>query len=287
MLILETFLILLAIVIAAVFYYWRDARLRRFCVARLETGAPIQPVSGKDLEAAIDPFPRRQRVIPGVIGLLTGLLLYFWWNLPLPFAAAFAAMTSVLGYLLESFDATRKISRIEAQLANAIDVIVGSLRAGSTLLAAVEASLSETPEPLSIYFRDVVSRIRIGVTPEVALRELALRVPLESFRLFSMTLAAQWWTGGSMASTLSRVGRTIRDRIEMSRRIRTQRVETELSAVGILLVSYVLALIVWRANPEFVVEFFRSSVGSQIAGFVIALQAAGIVWISRLSRIDY
>ena len=90
-----------------------------------------------------------------------------------------------------------------------------------------------------------------------------------------------------MASTLSSVGKTIRDRIEMSRRVQTQGVEVHASVVGVLAISYVLAYIMWRANPDSLTEFFMSPVGSEIVAAVICLQALGIFWISKMSDVEF
>jgi tight adherence protein B len=268
-------------------YFWRDVRLRRRCLERLgvRTRTPVD--TQRLAPFRIERFPRRHRVLPGSAAVAACLLLYFWLGLPLLLAAAFGAMLAVLGYLLEGIAAGRKSIEMEAQFADAIDVIVGSLRAGSTLIAALDAAIREARDPLRPYLVEMVARIRLGANPEGAVRELADQVPLESFRLFTLTLGAQWWSGGSMAATLSRVGRTARDRLEMKRRIRTQRAEAELSVAGVLVLSYILAIILWRANPEPMVQFLRSSVGMQLAAFAIALQALGIAWISKLSRIDF
>ena len=47
------------------------------------------------------------------------------------------------------------------------------------------------------------------------------RVPLETFRLFAAALTVHQEVGGSLAPTLATVGRIIRDRIELTRRIRS------------------------------------------------------------------
>jgi tight adherence protein B len=266
-------------------YFWYDARLRRRCLDRLKSPAdktePFQPSEN------IERFPQRHRFLPVGISGSAALVLYFVIGLPLPFVAAFGTMIAVVGYLIESLWAARQMALIELQLADAIDVVVGALRAGTTLVAAMDTALRETPEPLAPYLREMIGRIRLGVDPQVAVRDLANHVPLETFRLFSLTLAAQWWTGGSMSSTLSRVGRTIRDRIELTRRIRSQSVEAELSVIGVMSISYVVALIVWRANPVPLVGFLKSTLGMQVAAFAVGLQAIGLVWISKLSRIRY
>jgi tight adherence protein B len=172
-------------------------------------------------------------------------------------------------------------------LAEAIDAMVGSLRAGATLQGSLDAALREAREPLQPYLAEVVGRINLGANPESALQGLVEGVPLEEFRLFSMTLATQWWVGGSMALTLSRVSRTIRDRVELSRRIRSQRVEAEISVVGVLLISYIVGIIIWRSNPEPTIQFLTSPIGIRLAALAVAMQAAGIVWIFKLGQIRF
>ena len=61
----------------------------------------------------------------------------------------------------------------------------------------------------------------MATIPRAGYRGLTKRVPLETFLLFTSALTVHWETGGSLAPTLASVGRTIRDRIEIARRIRS------------------------------------------------------------------
>ena len=58
------------------------------------------------------------------------------------------------------------------------------------------------------------------------------RVPLETFRLFSAALTVHQEVGGSLAPTLATVGRIIRDRIELTRRVRSLTVQSRASTAG-------------------------------------------------------
>jgi len=264
---------------------WHDARLRRSCLERL-----FARPEGANREAAqpeAKPFPPRHRVAPAVAGIAVALASFEFFDLPPPFAVSAGLMTAVLGYLIESIWSGRKLAVIETQLADAIDLLVGSLRAGAALLRALEAATRETRRPLKDHLDEVVGRIRLGDDPQKAVLDLANRVPLETFRLFTITLAVQWDTGGSIASAMSLVGKAIRDRIELSRRVRSQAVEAKASVVGVLAISYGVALVMWRANPEALESFLTSSIGTYITSATIALQAIGIAWISRMSRIRY
>jgi tight adherence protein B len=192
-----------------------------------------------------------------------------------------------MAYLAEEYVADSRTARIETQLSNTIDLLVGSLRAGSALLAALEASLREARPPLLPYVQEAVGRIRLGDDPREVLAALPAQVPLETFRLFSMSLAVHWEVGGSLAATLATVGRTIRDRIELSRRVRAQGIEAHVSVAAVLAIAYVLAFLMWRTSPDRMEAFVKSSVGTELVAGVIGLQAIGLVWMSRLSRSGY
>ena len=111
-------------------------------------------------------------------------------------------------------------------------------------------------------------------------------LPVEGFRLFTFTLGAHWRGGGSLASTLSGVGRSIRDRVDVKRRIQSQAVETQASVVGILGVTYGLAYLMYSSYPDRFTTFSTSSIGSMFIVLSIVLQGVGLLWISRLTRIE-
>ena len=193
----------------------------------------------------------------------------------------------MISHLVEEQVAEQRTAKIEIQLAEAIDLLVGSLRAGASLLAAFESALQESDRPLRPYFQEVAGRIRLGDDPRAAVSELPAHVPLETFRLFATSLSVHWEVGGSLATTLGTVGRTVRDRIELSRRVRAQSVEAHASVAVVLILAYVLGVLMWRTNPERLQAFVATGLGTGLVAMVMALQAIGLVWMSRLSRPDY
>jgi tight adherence protein B len=196
-------------------------------------------------------------------------------------------LTGVISHLIEEHVAEGKAQAIEMQLAEAIDLLVGSLRAGSSLLAAFEAALQEASPPLKPYLQEVAGRIRLGDDPRVAVSELPVYVPLETFRLFATSLAIHWEVGGSLATTLTTVGRTVRDRIELARRVRAQGIEAHASVAVVLVLAYVLGILMWRTNPERLQAFINTGIGTELVAGAMTLQAVGLIWMSRLSRPDF
>ncbi len=271
----------------AMVYVWYGHRMRRLADVRLaeligSASAPVE--SREEPRRAVRSFPPRYRLAPPAVGVVVGGGLWILVGLPLEVAAAFGILFGVLAHLIEDQIAGQKTALIEAQLASAIYLMVASLRAGASLLAAFESALEEVGPPLRPYFQEVAGRIRLGDDPRAAVSDLQVNIPLETFRLFATSLAIHWEVGGSLATTLSTVGQTIRDRIELSRRVRAQGVESHASVAVVLAIAYVLAFLMWRTNPDRMQAFVSTSIGTAIIAGVIGLQAFGLVWMSRLNR---
>jgi len=279
--------VFIVLLLGAIFYFWYAQSLRRLAAARLDDMlGPVRPVEEEvaDAPRTVRVFPRRHRWMTYAAGTLAGVALWLVVGLPLVVSAAEGLLVGVLAHLIEDHYADQQSMLIESQLAAAIYLMVGSLRAGASLLAAFESALEEIGPPLRPYFQEVVGRIRLGDDPKSCVSDLQVYIPLETFRLFATSLAVHWEVGGSLATTLSTVGQTVRDRIELSRRVRAQAVESQASVAVVLVMAYVLGFLMWRTNPDRLEGFVRTAVGTGLITIVIMLQAVGLVWMSKLNR---
>ena len=124
-------------------------RARALAIGRLD--AAVDGSAGVDAAPApkpMPPFPPRYRYAAPILGIATALFLALVVRLPIEIAAAGGILVGVLSHLAEEQLADQRAATIEMQLAEAIDLLVGSLRAGSSLLAAFESALQETKAPL-------------------------------------------------------------------------------------------------------------------------------------------
>ncbi len=223
---------------------------------------------------------------PWGVGVITGLLLAFAAGLPLWIAGAIGVVAGVSQSIFLDFLQARRTAMLESHLAEGLDLMVSTLRAGGSLADALLSAARESGSLFRGPARELVERIRLGQDPGVVLADLESRVQLESFRLLTFALSAHWDGGGSLASTLSNVGRTVRDRVAVSRRVRSQAIETQVSMIGVLVITYGLALLMWKSYPDRVEVFATSELGRMLIGASILLQGVGLWWISRLTKIE-
>lgn len=201
-------------------------------------------------------------------------------------AIALGVVIGTIAWTAQDTIASTRLLRLEQQLADSIDLVVGTLRAGIGVVEGLESAASESKAPLRDLIEEATARIRLGDDPQQVFGDLRRRVPAESFRLFAFALAVHWQAGGSLAPTLASVGRAVRDRIDLSRRARAQAAEAQFSVVGILLLIYVLGYLMWRLEPQRLEQFIAWEPGAALITAVAVLQAIGLLWMRKLARVE-
>lgn len=274
------------LLVGAVVWLLRVQHLRTVARDRLYEDVVTNEVVQEDY-LQLTPSLRRHRILPWVVALAAGAVLLFWVGLPLVYCVAITVILGVIGYLIEGWLHARAALRLESQLANAIDLMVAALSAGAGVTDAIESAAREAGKPLKTELTEVLGRIRYGEKPSRVFEDMAVRIPLENFRLFAFTMAVHGEVGGSLSPTLSTVGKSIRDRIEIGRRVRAQSTQAQASVIGIVCITYFLGLLMWRTNPANFEEFLKHPIGAMAMATAMLLQAVGLLWITRLSQLKF
>lgn len=272
--------------IGAVVWALRVQRLRNVARERLYQDIATERDTHQDF-LTLTPSLRRRRWLPWAIAIALASALHFIFAIAFIYCFAIAVITGVIGYLIESWSAARAALKLETQLANGIDLMVASLGAGAGVMESIDSAAREAPQPLKSELQEVLGRIRFGEKPQQVFEELPVRIPLETYRLFAFTMAVHGEVGGSLAPTLSTVGKSIRDRIEIGRRVRSQATQAQASVIGIVGITYFLGLLMWRTNPASFEEFLSHPVGANFVAGAMMLQAVGLLWITRLSQMKF
>ena len=179
----------------------------------------------------------------------------------------------------------RRDLAFDLALAAALDLAVASLRSGAALVESLTTAASEARGQVGEMLEELCDRVRLGEPPTTVLDHLSDRYPQEGARLFAFTLASHFDTGGSAATSLAEVSRAIRDRVDVIRRASSQAIETQASVVGILAITYGLAFMMWKQYPDRVEGFATHDLGQAFIGLSIVLQAVGLAWIARMTRV--
>ncbi|MFT7486282.1 MAG: tight adherence protein B [Candidatus Paceibacteria bacterium] len=266
-------------------WYMRKRRLYQLSRDRLSEPF-LEDEEHEEVQEAVGLAPRYGWIGYVAVGVLSLALYTFaaWAGI---FCLALLMVGGVAVNIGLGIMAKRRALLLETQLAESIDLIVGGLHAGAASLDAIDTASKEVREPLRTHLQDLVGAIRLGETPHDALDDLRRSVPLESYRLFCFTLAVHQETGGSLAPTLAMVARSIRDNVDLKRRINAETTQAQASVFGILGITYGIGFVTWQTHPARVETFIADDMGIRILAVALILQALGLFWMSRMIKIRY
>ncbi|HEV3141950.1 MAG TPA: type II secretion system F family protein, partial [Vicinamibacterales bacterium] len=144
----------------------------------------------------------------------------------------------------------QRIKAFNDQLELVLRLISSGLRVGLSLRQALVLVIEESPEPSRAEFSRVVARTNIGVSLDIALDDLARRVPSEELQMFVDAIDVQTKTGGNLAKILDHLATTIKARRHIQRKVRSLTGEAKMSGwvIGILPVG--VGAFIMLSQPE-------------------------------------
>lgn len=221
--------------------------------------------------------------VGGVVAALAGLVL----GGPL-LAVLFLALAPVAARFLLSFLGGRRRKQFADQLDNTLQLFSGSLRAGHSLLRAVDAVARESPAPTSEELARVVDETRLGLELNESLELTARRMGSEDFSWVSQAIGIHREVGGDLAEVLDRVAATIRERNQIQRQVRTLSAEGKMSAYILMALPVLIAGILSLISPDYIGMFLTSGfLGYAMIALALGMFAVGGFWMSRIVRIRF
>ncbi|MDR3420409.1 MAG: type II secretion system F family protein [Xanthobacteraceae bacterium] len=158
---------------------------------------------------------------------------------------------TALPFLLLRLLRARRQKKFSAQLPDALDTIVRSLRAGHPVPVAISLVGREMPDPVGSEFGMVSDEITYGADLETAMRNLYIRIGSDDLPLFITAVGIQASTGGNLGEILHNLSSVIRQRFKMRRKIRALAAEGRASAMILSALPIGLFIVVQLTSPDF------------------------------------
>jgi len=170
--------------------------------------------------------------------------------------------------------AKKRMSLIEEQLPDAVELMVRSLRVGHPFSSALNIVAKEVPDPLGTEMGMIADESAYGRDVGEALKAMAERLDMQDMRFLAVAVTIQQTSGGNLAEILDGLAKVIRSRFKLFRRVNAITAEAKWS--GKFLSGFpLLALIgINIAQPN----YYDAVIGTPvfvpaclvIAGFLIA-----------------
>ncbi|TNB70890.1 type II secretion system protein F [Arthrobacter sp. BB-1] len=181
----------------------------------------------------------------------------------------------------------RRRAKFEEQLTDTIQMLIGGLRVGHSVLRSVEAAAQEADAPTSEELLRIVNETRIGKDARLALDDVANRMDSEDFRWISQAIQINREVGGDLAEVLEQVAGTIRERSEIKGQIRSLSAEGKMSAYVLMAMPVGVAFILAFINPGYLNVFVEKPLGLLMLAGAIVMFTVGGFWMSRVVKIKF
>jgi Flp pilus assembly protein TadB len=260
------------------------AGLLLLVVAIRGTGGGRQPAApappGGRLPPALAFLSRRGW--KATIAALLALAITRW-----PIAALGAGLLTMTwhGLLGGAGDERLSIARIEA-LASWTESVRDTIAGAVGLEQAIPSSLRAAGQVMQEPLRLLVDRLRTRMPLPVALERFAddLDDPVADLIVASLILNARV-RGPGLREVLTALSRSAREELDMRRRVIAQRRSTRRSVQIVVGVTLVMVAALVLFNREYVAPYAAPE-GQLVLVLVLAMFAAGFVWLKRLSGFD-
>lgn len=256
-----------------------EKALKRFELNEMVTALIEQ--SGKRWTAA--------GVVQAALGLALVSFNIVWYTAPPPFdnsAWIFAAAAFFLPFLYLKRLARARLRKFEEQFPESLEFISRSMRAGHAFSVSMEMLHREFPEPLAGEFRRTFDEQNLGLPLDVALQNLAKRVPLLEVHFFVSAVLLQKRTGGNLAELLDKLAQLIRERFKLRGRIRAISAHGRLTATCLSCIPLVVAGLMFITNPEYITFFVKDEMGHILAAIAFTMQLTGYLIMKRIVIIE-
>jgi len=172
------------------------------------------------------------------------------------------------------------------QLPDALQLVIGSLRSGFSLQQSLESLVREAPDPVSAEFGRAVAEHRLGADISDALEGIAHRTHSDDLAWAVMAVRIQREVGGNLAEVLQTTVDTMRDRGRLRRHVRALSAEGRLSAWILIALPLLLGLFMFLYRRQYMRPLFTDPLGITLLSCGGALFAVGIVWMTRVIKVE-
>lgn len=196
----------------------------------------------------------------------------------IPLGILTALLVPVIAKVVLRSRGNKRRAAFGEQLDESLQMIASALRAGHSLVRALDTASREASSPTSEEFARIVNENRIGRDLVEAMYTTADRMESQDFRWVAEAVAVQRDTGGNLNEVLDKVGETIRERNQILREVKTLSAEGRMSAVILMILPVFVGLGMAVTNPGYMAPMFEGSTGFIVLAIAAVLFAIGGLW---------
>jgi tight adherence protein B len=181
-----------------------------------------------------------------------------------------------------NFLRNRRLKKFTSEFANAIDVIVRSVKSGLPTNEALKIVAKEMPTPVGPEFFTLCEGLKVGVTLEQGLKRMYERIPTPEVSFFAIAMTIQQKSGGNLSEALANLSNVLRDRKRLQGKIKAMSSEAKASAMIIGSLPPGVMGMVYLSTPKYIETLFTERLGNLMLVGCVLWMSTGIFVMSKM-----
>lgn len=217
-------------------------------------------------------------LVSGAIGVLLG---------GVGLGLLFAVVSPFLGHLVLVVLISQRRTKFDHQLSDLLQLLTGGLRAGHSILRAIDAAASESDSPMAEELRRVITETSLGKDLMDSLMDTAKRMESDDFTWIAQAIQINREVGGDLAEVLDQVNATIRERAEIKGQIKALSAEGKFSAYILMALPIGIVFVLSIVSPTYIGLLFTEPLGWVMIGVSIILMIIGALWLRKIIDLKF
>jgi tight adherence protein B len=311
-----TFLLLLTLLFAALFYLLRPSSMEKAVEEQLASiqdgkfsGTPTTNIlKDKAVQSgALDDIARwlpwsdaanrliRQSGQAWSLGIVTLVsagagVVVLWFtsliNTPLGIAAGFGIAAAVSPYVYLYILREMRFRKFATLLPEAVDLMSRGLRAGHSISAVLEMVGNEIADPIGLEFRALQGEQSLGLPMRDSLRNLVDRVPIDDLRFLATAILLQKESGGNLAQILDKTSAVIRERARLRGQLAIYTAQGRVTGYILCAAPFIMFGIISLVNHQYEKPLFHDPFGIKMLYFALGAMVIGILAIRKIIDVE-
>jgi len=238
------------------------------------------------LENAGVRFSQAEFIVLVIAGAIVGALVGLVIGVPVV-SFLLVILAPFVGHLVLGFLAGKRRAKFDQQLGDTLQLLAGGLRAGHSILRAIDAAAAESQSPTSEEMRRVITETSLGRDLLASLTDTSERMKNEDFVWIAQAIQINREVGGNLAEVLDQVNETIRERSEIKGHIKALAAEGKFSAYILIAMPIGIVLMLMTVNPGYMDAMFTHPLGWAMIGASVVLMTIGSLWMRKIIDLKF
>lgn len=189
-----------------------------------------------------------------------------------------------IGYVFQK--RSKRFYKFEEGFAGTLDLMVSALRAGHSLVSALEIAATESPDPIRRELRICFDEQNYGLDLKTAMGNLVTRVPLHDLRLVVTAILIQRESGGNLAEVFDKAAYLIRERFRLKKQVRIHTAQGRLTGWILSFLPIVLGIGLYLVNPKYMSLLWTRATGIKLLYTAGLMMIAGALIIRKIVSME-